>query len=114
MSNKTFIKNAKYAFTITGEFKKSIELDKDEKVIIKRNVKICKVLYRPGYFALTTKRLVFIKHYLFAPDRVISIDIRDLKGIGIKESGILSLLTLLRKYKYISLDFKYKSKIKKF
>jgi len=109
MNTDTFIRNAKYAFTIEGEFKKSIQLKENEKVIIKRKVKIYSgnIIARLTYLFITNKRLVLIKHYFFRPDIVISIEFKSIINIELKKSNLLGSFAELRKFSYIDITFRY-------
>lgn len=94
MNSKTFKKNAKYGFTLTSEFKKSVKLDSDETIVLKRKVRLCcgnVVIARLCLLMITSKRISLVKHYVFRPDIVISIALQDIREIQMKDFPFVSL-----------------------
>lgn len=115
-SNLTFQKKTKYAFTLQSEFKKSIELLENEKIIHTSKLR----LYSPfifaslGYFVLTNSRIILIKHYIFKADQLLSIDLNDINHINIKQTKLMNGIFLFRKFLYLEIIYKQKSSLRIF
>ncbi len=112
----TFQKNTKYSFTMESEFKNSIKLCHDEKILHRYKLRCFGPLNfaRIGYFVLTNKRMVLIKHYAFRPDILISVDYNDIHCLELRETSIFNRFFPFRAVKYIVISFAQNQEIKIF
>ena len=84
--------NTKYAGWVEEEFEKSINLLPEENIECKyRGIVFTGklMLQSPGLVVLTNRRIIFLMHHFFGPDKLLYIPLNTISGITLKNLGLL-------------------------
>ncbi len=81
--------NVKYAFSLAKELNNNLKLISGEKIEKKliSTVYINKLIASPGYVVLTNKRIIFLMHHFFGPDKLLYIPFNTISKINFKIIG---------------------------
>ena len=85
-------KNTKYAATIEKEFEKSVNLLSDETIELKKRGIVFTgklILQSPGLVVLTNRRIIFLMHHFFGPDKLLNIPLNAISRMNFKTLGFL-------------------------
>lgn len=109
----TFKKKAMYAFSLKTEFEKNAELVRDENVSIQGKIKffVSPIVAPQGYMAFTNKRIFFIRRFIFRPDILYSIELKDIVNLNLKWTTLFQSLFAFQKFPYIELEYSAGEKI---
>ena len=89
---KIIKEKTKYAATVEKEFEKSVKLLPDENIEFKKRGVIFTgklILQNPGLIALTNKRIIFLTHHFFGPDKLLYIPLNAISKMNFKTLGFL-------------------------
>jgi len=84
--------NTNYSATVEEEFEKSVNLLSDEHIELKKKGLVFTgrlVLQSSGLVVLTNKRLIFLTHHFFSPDKLLYIPLTALSRMNFKILGFL-------------------------
>jgi len=84
--------STKYAATIAKEFEKSVNLWSDENIEFKiRGIVFTGklILQSPGLVVLTNRRIIFLMHHFFGPDKLLYIPLNAISRMNFKTLGFL-------------------------
>ncbi len=89
---KVIKENTKYSATIEKEFEKSVNLLPDENIEFKKRGIVFTgklILQSPGLVVLTNRRIIFLMHHFFGPDKLLYIPLNAISKMNFKTLGFL-------------------------